>query len=131
MAKPKSNPRRHMYDKRQERDLAAVADKLEEFEEFQRKLLPILRKDISSGMTVKELQEKYASIVQARIITTALLERDTGRALTAAKDILDRAHGKATEKKEIKHQFSELADEELDAILVSELDDIPDDDAED
>jgi hypothetical protein len=70
-------------------------------------------------MTAEELRNKYAALVQARVITEAVSD-ESARALTAAKDVLDRAHGKATEKKEITHRLQDLSDTELDALIMSE-----------
>ena len=99
---------------------AGLLDALQKFEDFSTKILPALQKDLLSGMGAKELREKYAAIIQARQITTAILSQDEGRASVAAKDVLDRTEGKATERKEVTHKFADLPDEELDAIIRSE-----------
>ncbi len=91
-----------------------------EFDDFQTTILPALRRDLKAGLTPKELQEKYAALAAARMINIALTEENTGAASAAAKDILDRTAGKATEKKEVTHKFKDLSDDELDAILASE-----------
>lgn len=100
--------------------IAGLIDALTQFEDFASKILPAIQKDVKSGLTAKEMREKYAAIVQARQITTAILADDEGRASVAAKDILDRAEGKATERKEVTHKYADLKDEELEAILRSE-----------
>jgi hypothetical protein len=72
-----------------------------------------------------------AAAVAARMLTIALKEPDAARALTAMKDVLDRAQGKAVEKREVKMELEGLSDSDLDARL-SELasDDSPSDESE-
>jgi hypothetical protein len=76
-----------------------------------------------SGMSPDEMRKKYKAIIQARLIQTAITS-DDGAALSAAKDILDRSDGKATEKKEVTHRYADMKEEELDAILMSEEEDL-------
>lgn len=96
---------------------------LAEFEDYQT-ILKTIRKDIKAGMTQKELAQKYAPLAQARVISEMLTTDNPQAALAAAKDLLDRVEGKATEKKEITHRFKDMADAELDAILESEEKDL-------
>lgn len=96
--------------------MAKAVDDLSAFEEFQRDILPMIRKDMTR-MSPEQLREKYQSYVQARLITTALSDPDAARATAAAKDIMDRAEGKAKERQEITHQLQNLPDEQLDALL--------------
>jgi hypothetical protein len=105
------------HDSKLARDLAS-------FEEFKESLLPMLARDVLDGMPPEEMREKYASLIQARLIQEAITSGDPAKATAAAKDVLDRAFGKATEKSEVKHTFENLKDEELDAILQSELQDL-------
>lgn len=100
--------------------MTSLIDQLVEFEEFRSTILPAIKKDLMKGMNAKQLREKYAALVQARQLTTAIASADEMRASAAARDIMDRAEGKATERKEVTHRYAELKDEELDAILKSE-----------
>lgn len=100
--------------------MTSLVDALQEFEDFKEKILPAIKMDLMSGMSSKELREKYAALVTARQITTAVASSDEGRASAAAKDIIDRTEGKATERREVTHKYADLKDEELDAILASE-----------
>lgn len=109
-----------MKGKAAEAERLRLHDRLAAFEDFESEILPALIKDLKAGMTPDQLRQKYDSIVQARAITTALTERDSGKAMTAVKDILDRTHGKATEKKEVTHRFKDMSDKELDAVIKSE-----------
>lgn len=124
MADAKPKRKRPRFSGKPEQDeVATLIDNLTAFEDFTNSILPALRKDIKAGLTPEELRKKYAAIVQARTITTAITS-DDGRAMTAAKDILDRSEGRPTEKKEITHRYAEMKDEELDAILQSEEEDL-------
>lgn len=100
-------------------EMVGMIDALREFEEFRETLLPALRADIKSGMTPEAMRKKWQSIIQARLIQTAITSPDV-QAMAAAKDILDRSEGRATERKEITHRYADMKDEELDAILASE-----------
>lgn len=121
-AKPKSGgaaTRRRTGDAA-DTGMTSLVDALIEFEDFRSTILPAIKKDLKAGLSAADLRKKYAGLVQARQITTALTSEDEGRASAAAKDIMDRAEGKATERKEVTHKYAELKDEELDAILQSE-----------
>lgn len=127
MSRAKARPKRSSThrdrgktNKIAETAMTSLVEALVEFEDFKEKLLPAIQKDLLAGMSSKELREKYSAIVQARQITTAIASRDEGRASAAAKDIIDRTEGKATERREVTHKYADLKDEELDAILASE-----------
>lgn len=90
------------------------------FEDYTTHILPAIKQDLKAGLTPKQLREKYAALVQARTISDAILTQNEGHAASVSKDILDRVEGKATEKKEVTHRFSEMSDKELDAVLKSE-----------
>ena len=108
------------YETAESAKMTKLIDQLAEFEKFRETILPAIRADLSNGLTAPELREKYAALVQARIITEALTTPDAGKAATLSKDVLDRSEGKATERKEVSIKYSELGDEELDALLLSE-----------
>jgi hypothetical protein len=109
-----------------ERRALELHEAIAEFEKFKETTLKAIRKDIYSGMDAKEMRKKYASILQGRLISNALTEEDNAKAATMIKDLLDRNEGKATEKKEVSHKFSDLSDEELDAVIISEEEDLKD-----
>lgn len=104
-------------------------DELAEYEEFKEQILPLLRKDVKSGMDASQLREKYKPLAQARIISQALADA-SAVGLAAAKDLLDRQDGKAKETKEVEHKFSKLSDEQINAILLSEQAEIADEEDE-
>lgn len=99
---------------------------LEEFEKFQKDILKAIRRDLSSGLSAKQIREKYHAMVQARLLTVALTDTDTGKATAASKDIIDRVEGRAVEKKDVTHRFKDMSDQELDAVLKSETEDLKD-----
>lgn len=105
--------------------LAYLLGVAEQFESFQT-MLPTLKEDLKQGLTSKQLRERYAPLLTAQQISTALTNQDTVKGAEVAEKLLNRIEGKATEHKVVKHQFEELTDQELDAILLSEMDDIED-----
>lgn len=106
--------------------IAHAVDQLAEFEDFRDTVLPALRKDLSAGLSAEELYKKYQSLAAARGISIALTDQDSGKALSALKDILDRTQGKAVERKDVRHRLEGAKDEEIDAALLSKLQDLED-----
>ena len=106
-----------------EEQMTRNIDQLATFDDFLNQFPKELQKDLASGMSASQLREKYAPLVQARIASIALTDPDASKALTACKDLLDRAFGKAAEKKEISHKLETLSDEELNASLLTALSD--------
>jgi hypothetical protein len=98
-----------------------LASQLADFESFREELIPMLRRDVLDGMEPAKMREKYAALIQARQIMTAISSPDESKAQAAGNSVLDRVEGKATEKREVKHTFENLKEEELDAILSSEI----------
>lgn len=129
-ARPKANRQKRTHgfyrSNPEENRISELIKNLAAFEDFNSRILPALQADIKNGMTPKELREKYLSIVTGRVITDALMTDDAGKAAAIARDLADRVEGKATEKKEVTHKFADMKDEELDAILKSEIDELED-----
>ncbi len=96
-------------------------DKLAAFEEFQAALSPKMQRMILNGSSAEEIIAETAAYAAARIATIAVTDSDSGKAFSAAKDILDRAHGKAVERRELKHKFAEMNEDEIDAMIVSQM----------
>lgn len=103
-------------------DRSRNLDELAVFDEMLGGVLEGVRQDIRKGATTDQLLEKYANLALARIITVAVSDADSGRALSAAKDIMDRARGKAKETKDVTHRLAKVDERQIDAILLSELD---------
>lgn len=111
--------------------MARNIDTMAEFEAFKENILPALRQDIKSGKSAEQIYAKYAAIAAARGVSIAMTEVDSGKALSALRDILDRTQGKAVERIAVKHRFENLKEEELDALLISrarEIEDVEDQD---
>lgn len=107
--------------------LAGQLDDLADFEEFKSDILPALRRDVKSGKSADELREKYKNIIVARQISIALTDEDSGKALSAARDLIDRLEGKAVERKAIAHKFEQLPDEQVDSLIEQRLKELSED----
>lgn len=101
--------------------IAAQLQVLELFDEWRAQVLPELQQMLLKGVPAEEILKRYAPHLAARIITVALTDADGAKALTAAKDGLDRVQGKAVERKKIQHEMAALSDEQLDALLLTEM----------
>ena len=84
-------------------------------------VLGAVKKDLAAGLTGVQIMEKYSSLAAARIVSIAATEADSGKALSAAKDLMDRVHGKAREVKDVTHRLAQVEDKQLDALLITEL----------
>lgn len=114
-----NNRRKRPY--RQEEKVTNLISKMEAMEEFQRDVLPKLRKALKEGVTTEKLYAEFGPLAAARAITIALTDEDSGKALAAIKEMQDRAFGKPTERVEQTHKYSGVKDEELDALVKSKL----------
>lgn len=100
-------------------------DQYREFEAFKETVLPSIQQDLYEGkLTASELYKKYEALAAARAISIAATEEDSGKAISAIKDILDRSQGRAVEKREVNHRFENLSDEELEALVMTEETDL-------
>lgn len=115
--------KKHAPTKTAPNDVEQTTDQLLAFERFRTEIAPELQEMLYQGKGTKEILKKFESYAAAKILTIALTEQDSGKALAAAKDILDRSHGKATETKKIQHQLADVEDRDLDALIMSELSD--------
>lgn len=105
----------------QELSRAASIDELAVYDDLFSGVLHSLKEDIRNGLDAVAIAKKYSTLAQARVVTTALTDEDSGKALAASQDILNRAYGKATERKEIKHALADSSEEELDAVIASKM----------
>lgn len=104
-----------------------MADKiasLAEYEAFVKDIPQELRQALLDGKPAAEIYQKYTNMAAVRVVQILATETDSAKALAAAKELLDRTYGKAVEKKEVTHSLEQLEDQELDALLLSELDDV-------
>lgn len=122
-------PRKKNRSRNVDEDRAAVAlDDLEEFKEFKKSLLPVLRADLKAGTPAKDILEKLKALAAARLGHILMAEIDSGKALSAIKDVLDRTEGKAKETVETTHKFQNMKEAELDALLKSKMASVGEDD---
>lgn len=103
-------------------DRARSLDELAIQDEMWSGVLQSVRDDVRKGASAEDLLAKYAVLAAARITTIAATDADSGRALSASKDIMDRVYGKAREVKDVTHRLDKVKEEQLDALLLSELD---------
>jgi hypothetical protein len=101
--------------------MADVVDQLAEFEEYRARVLPKIRQLLAQGHKADDLYKKFKDDLAARKLTIALSSPDEGMALAAIKDITDRMEGKPIERKQLEHKYEKLNDEQLDALLLSEM----------
>ena len=98
-----------------------MLDKLAQFEEFNKTILPQLRAMLKEGAKSEDILEFSRAHAAARIVSIAATEADSTKALAASRDILDRTMGKAVERHEQTHKFAKLDDNALDALVISKL----------
>lgn len=106
-------------------------DSLALHDELLQGVLGSVKKDLAAGLTGQQILEKYASLAAARVVSIAVTEADSGKALASAKDVLDRAYGKARETKDVTHRLAQVDEKQIDAILISEIDSLEIDEAAD
>jgi hypothetical protein len=102
-------------------DRARSLDELAVSDELFSGVLEAVRTDIRKGLKTEDLLAKYAQLAAARVVTIAATDQDSGRALSASIDILNRTLGKAVERKQIHHKLDKVDDKQLDAILLTEI----------
>lgn len=108
----------------QESSMARTIDDLALHDELFAGVLAELKQDIAKGASATDIAKKYAALAQARIATIALTDEDSGRALAASQDMVNRAIGKPTERKQIEHSMAQASEDEIDALLASKLKDV-------
>jgi hypothetical protein len=104
----------------QQNDLVTALDEKMIYDEWSKELLPELKRLVAEGVKPKDILKKFEGLAAARIVAVALTG-DEKNALIAARDIQDRVSGKPVETKKLEHQFSDLTDEQLDAMIKSKL----------
>lgn len=97
------------------------ADNLIAYDRFKQDIAPELRKLLAKNASSSEIIKKFSNYATARLMTIALAEKDPKTAFAAIKDVLDRAEGKAVERKRLEHSMSNIEDRDLDALLKSEM----------
>lgn len=113
-----------------ETDRARNIDDLALHDDLMGGILGSIKKDLQLGLPSDKILEKYAALAAARTVTIAATDADSGKALAASKDILDRVQGRAVERKQIQHKLENVDPSQLDALLLSELEAIEIDSSE-
>ena len=121
MSRPISSNSKKNRKRREEYGKEKTLDTLAQFEEFKATVLPQLRKLMSEGASSEKMRQELQPLLTARMLSIALTEMDSNKAITAIKDQLDRQEGKAKERTEHTHKFQNTSDQELDAIVLSKL----------
>jgi ethanolamine utilization protein EutQ (cupin superfamily) len=121
MSGHKRNGWKMRSENKKEDETNQALDDLAEFQQYRATVLESIRKDLAAGMSTEQLLKKYESQAMARVISVALTEADSSKALAAAKDIIDRSKGKAAENKTVKHKFDDVEDAQLDALIAAKL----------
>lgn len=96
-------------------------ENLQAYDRFQTEVSPELRKMLAAGASSKDIMKKFSSFAAARLMTIAMASGDEKSAIIAARDILDRVEGRATETKRLEHSLAAADDRDLDALLKSEM----------
>lgn len=99
---------------------------LKSFDQFRKDLLPALQQDVMDGMSPEDLRKKYLSYLTARTIQIGLTDTSALAALSAIRDVQDRTEGKPVETKHVINKYENLPDAQLDAALLSQMDDLKD-----
>lgn len=115
------NTRKQISTNSVEARMTGALDRLGEFEEFESSIAPALRKAVKSNASPEEIFKIVKSYAAARLATIALTDTDSGKALSASKELLNWTEGKATERKDIKLEIEQLDDNQLDSKLASLL----------
>ena len=87
-----------------------------------------MKKLIDGKAPSSEILKLVEAVAAARLASEAALSDEFN--LAAVKELMDRVHGKSTEKKELTHKMAKAKDEELDALLLTAAADADDDEAE-
>jgi len=118
----RSRPQRRTSNGPENRMIAAI-DKLSRLERFKSMLPPELQKELEDGTAAEKILKKWQSFAAARMIADAMDPLSSSGASSAAK-ILDRTHGKPTERIEQHTTYDQLTDEQLEARIRTQLSEI-------
>lgn len=88
------------------------------FQQYQAKILRAVREDLLAGMTTDQLLKKYEVHAAAALISSMI---NPATVVAAAERILDRTQGKPTQRTENIHKLEKLSEEELNALLKTQL----------
>jgi GH24 family phage-related lysozyme (muramidase) len=98
-------------------------DRLAQYEEFKNAISPKLQERVLKGASVEEMFSEFAAAVGAAMLTRALRDGD----FKAMQDVLNRAKGTPVQAKKVEHTYSEMSEEQLDALVESKIQELEDD----
>jgi hypothetical protein len=104
-----------------EDSLVRGIDTLAIVEQYYGSLIPQLKNLVDRRASSKEIFEASRAVVAAKLASIAVGSADERTSLAAISELLNRLEGKAKESKEITHKMASLKDEELDAVLLTAL----------
>lgn len=108
-------------------DRANVAiDDLAEFEQFRADILPKIQAQMKANASTKDILNTAKAVAVGRLAMIAAMEGDSKTALNAIKALLERTDGPVEERKTVTHQLSNMRDEELDALLITAVNETDD-----
>lgn len=108
-----------------EEEMARSLDQLIEYDEYCASIAPKLREMLAEGKTSQEIYRWAQSIAAAKAVTL-INSRDGKVALQAVKEVLDRGVGKAADNINITTRYEDLSDEDIEALLVSQREELND-----
>ena len=116
--------RRRYTGHKEENEAIRGLDTKAEYEKF-KELVRSVQKDVLAGMNADEIFKKYEPLAAATLVSQML---DPKAAVAAAEKVLDRSRGKPTQHTENVHKLEKLSDEELTALLKSQMAETQEDD---
>lgn len=116
--RPRGRPRRQT-----EQRMLDSLEHLTLFQRWQQEVLPRMQAAFKAGKGAEDLYKEFAGDAAARAIMIATTSPDAGKAMAAIVDILNRAQGKPTEQVQLSHKYEKLKDDELDALVLSVVND--------
>lgn len=112
--KNRKNQFHDLTQKRQARSL----DSLAEFDDFNKQILPQLKKAVLENWSLEKIRKHFAPMVQAKVV-----ERAFKGDFKAMKDILDRHEGMAVQRIESKTVYAQMDPQERAALMLQKLKD--------
>lgn len=112
---------RKCTQKNSEDRVVNLLEDLSEFQRFQKEVLPALRKAVADKKPAKEILELVKAHAAARLGTIALTSFDPAVAIQAIEKVFQRTDGPVTQEHKHEHQFHDLPETQLDALLKTKL----------
>lgn len=98
-------------------------DDLAELDRLKADVFPIIRKAREEGWTAERLwsDPRVLALMSQKMLLVAMTTKDDRTFQSGFKEIVDRAKGKPTERHEHKHELENLSDQELDALIITQM----------